>query len=696
MNEQSEKIEGTLETAPGGDVALLFIDNPPSGMISDAVRERLSAELQSAKNDPAINAIVLAGKGGAFAVGTTLEPARKDADDEQVEADDLAALCDRIEATDKPVVAAITGPALGNGLELALAAHARVVSPSSRLGAPEITIGLVPGAGGTQRLPKVVGGLTALKMLLSGRTVDGRVAKKIGLADMLVETDVLDAAIEFARELAFSGTELKRSSKRRDKLGEGNSFLEAVAEHRRQAEASALDAPLRLIECVEAALLLPYDVGRGLEAAAFEDLVDSDHSRALRHVFAAERRLAQTTRERGTGPSRPITNIGLLGARGVGSEIAVACMDAGFSVVLAEANDDALEVGVARIIEHYDAQVAAGKMKEEAAEDTLDRLQASSGYAMLADVDVVIDPGPTITRAQVSDVDAALKAGAIVATGAEQVDVDTVASATKRPGDVVGLRLFAGMRRNRLAEIIPGSGTTPRTIATVQRLARKLDRMVIVTGPGKTGIGQRVEEGLHAAADLCVLEGASMEQVDDVLRDWGLPHGSFAARDLSGLGRTPRRGLEPGLGQLVATKGRVGHGVGRGFYSYKNRGTAGEPDPAVDALIGEERQRLNITPRNFADREIRARCLAAMAGAGAELLENGTAARPAEIDMVAIHGLGFARRTGGVMFAADLLGLATVRDLLGEMSAASPRVPEPVEMFDTLIAAKKTFADLNG
>ncbi len=693
MNEQSKIADDALETADGGDVALLRIDNPPTGIITDAVRDRLLAQLKAAQIDAAIKAIVIAGKDGAFAVGTTLEPTV--ADDEGAATEDLAALCDRIEASDKPVVAAITGPALGNGLEVALAAHARVVSPSSRLGAPEITIGLLPGAGGTQRLPKVVGGLTALKMLLSGRAINGEAAKKVGLADALVETDVVDAAVEMARELAFSGEELRRSSTRRDKLGEGNSFLEAVAEHRRHAEASALDAPLRLIECVEAALLLPYEVGRGLEAAAFEDLVSSDHSRALRHVFAAERQLAVKTRKTERGPSRPLLNIGLLGARGVGSEIAVACMDAGFHVVLAEANDDALEVGVARIIEHYDAQVAAGKMKEDDVEDILDRLQAASGYAMLADIDVVIDPGPTITRAQVGAVDAALKAGAILATGSEQVDVDTVAGATKRAADVAGFRLFPGLRRNRLAEIIPGKNTSPRTIATLQRLAQKLDRMVIVSGQGATGIGQRVEESLHAAADICVLQGASIPQVDAVLRDWGLPFGSFAARDLSGLGRTPRRGLEPGLGHLIAEKGRVGHGVGRGFYTYRNRGRAGEEDAAVEAMIEEERKRLNFTPQNLPDREIRARCLAAMAGAGAELLEQGTAANPGEIDIVAIHGLGFARRTGGVMFGADILGLKRVRDLLQEMSAISPRVAPPVEIFDTLIAADKAFADLN-
>ncbi len=674
-----------------GDVTVVTIANPPSGILTPDVRKIIQVAFEDAVKDASCRAIVIAGSGGSFAMGTGLDATTE----APAEAPDLSDLCDQIEACEKPVVAAITGPALGNGLELALAMHARVASPSARLGAPEITIGLVPGAGGTQRLPKVVGGLAALKMLLSGRSVNGTSAAKLGLVDKLTESDVVEAAIQYARELAESGAPIVRSAERRDRLGEGSAFLEAVAEHRRLASVSPLDAPLRLIECVEAALLLPYDVGRGLEKAAFDDLVDSDHSLALRHVFAAERRLAASSSVEGRTPSRPLSAIGLIGARGIGSEIAVACLDAGFSVSVAELDNAALEAGVNRIIKHYDAQVAAGKLKEDSVEETLDRLSAVVGFGTLADADVIIDPGPYVPKKFISELDAVMKAGAVLATGTEVVDVATIAAATRRPGDVVGLRLYPGMNKNRLAEIIPSDATAPRALSTARALARKLDRLVIETGPGTDGIGQRITEALHAAADLCVEDGARISQVDAALQDWGLPLGSFAWRDAEGLSRARRQQQAADLGAQLVDAGRLGRANGRGFYRYDENGRKGVEDPDVLAMIDARRAKKGKKPRSIADGLVRMRCVAAMAGAGAQLLAEGIAKTPSDIDMVAIHGLGFARRTGGVMFAADLIGLAEVRQILLDMSQASSRLPPPSAAFQDLIKTGKSFAALD-
>ena len=674
-----------------GDVTVVTIDNPPSGILTADIRKYIQDALEVAAKDPSCKAIVIGGTGGAFAMGTGLDVAT----DDPAEAPDLGALCDQIEACDKPVIAAIAGPALGNGLELALATHARVASPSARLGAPEITIGLVPGAGGTQRLPKVVGGLAALKMLLSGRSVNGTSAAKLGLVDKLTESEVIETAIQYARDLIESGAPIVRSSERRDRLGEGSAFLEAISEHRRLASVSPLDAPLRLIECIEAALLLPYAVGRGLEKSAFEDLVVSDHSRALRHIFAAERRLTASSSIEGRTPSRPLSSIGLIGARGIGSEIAVACLDAGFSVSVAEKNDAALEAGVNRIIKHYDARVAAGKSKEEAVEETLDRLSAVVGFGTLADADVIIDPGPYIPKAIVSELDAVMKAGAVLATGTEVVDVATIAAATRRPGDVVGLRHYPGMQKNRLVEIIPSNTTAPRALSTARALALKLDRLVIESGPGPDGIGQRITEALHAAADLCVEDGARISQVDAALQDWGLPLGSFAWRDAEGLSRARRTQQVADLGAQLVDAGRLGRANGRGFYLYNESGRKGVEDPEVLAMIDEDRAKKGKKPRSINDGLVRKRCVAAMAGAGAQLLAEGIAKTPSDIDMVAIHGLGFARRTGGVMFAADLIGLAEVRQLLLDMSQASQRLSPPAAAFQDLIKSGKSFAALD-
>ena len=677
-----------------GDVAVIVIDNPPNGVLTPTVRATLHREVLAACDDPDVRALVITGRDGAFAMGTGIDaaPALADVPD----APSLGDLCDMIEACAKPVVAAITGAALGNGLELALAAHVRVAGPGARLGAPEITIGIVPGSGGTQRLPKVVGGLAALKMLLSGRAVNGASALKLGLVDRLEDSDVLAAAIDEARARADSGAPLVKSSERRDRLGEGQAFLEAVAEHRRIAEASPLDAPLRLIECVEAALLLPYEIGRGLEISAFEDLVDSDHSRALRHVFSADRRLVAASAVVGRTPSRSLGSIGLIGGKGIGSEIAVACLDAGFSVTVAERSDEALEAGVMRIIEHYDARVAAGKMKEDAVEATLDRMNAVCGFRTLADADVVIDPGPSVSKALISELDAVLKAGAVLATGSEHVDVATLAQATRRPSEVVGFRLYPGMQRNRLAEVIPSAASSLRAIATVRALARKLDRLIVETGPGPVGIGQRLAEALHTAADLCAENGASISQVDAALQDWGIPMGSFSWRDTEGLIRSkPRRAAEDDLTSGLVEAGRLGRVNGRGFYAYRQRGRKGVEDPDVTSFIDAVRRSKGKRARTVTDGEIRMRCVAAMAGAGAQALADGTARGPSDIDMVAIHGHGFARRTGGVMFAADLIGLDEVQKLLTEMAEETPRIALPSPIFKDLIRAGQSFAALD-
>ncbi|SMX25236.1 enoyl-CoA hydratase-related protein [Boseongicola aestuarii] len=678
-----------------GDVAVVVIDNPPNGVLTPAVRASLSRELIAAGASSDVRAVVIVGRDGAFAMGTGIDSGGALA--QVPDAPTLGDLCDAIEAMDKPVVAAITGAALGNGLELALAAHVRVAGPEARLGAPEITIGIVPGSGGTQRLPKVVGGLAALRMLLSGRAVNGTSAHKLGLVDRLAEGDVLEAAIDEARTRAENGAPLARSSQRRDRLGEGQAFLEAVAEHRRIAAVSPLDAPLRLIECVEAALLLPYEIGRGLEIAAFEDLVESDHSRALRHVFAADRRLVAASAVVGRTPSRALGSIGLIGGKGIGSEIAVACLDAGFSVTVAERSDEALESGVMRIIEHYDARVAAGKMKEDAVEATLERMNAVCGFRTLSDADVVIDPGPSVSKALISELDAVLKAGAVLATGSEHVDVATLATATRRPSEVVGFRLYPGMQRNRMAEVIPSAASSPRAIATVRALARKLDRLIVETGPGPVGIGQRVAEALHAAADFCVEEGARISQVDAALQDWGLPLGSFAWRDTEGLVRAkPRRGAGDDLTSGLVEAGRLGRVNGRGFYAYRQRGRKGVEDPDVTAFIDAVRKSKGKRARTVSDGDIRLRCVAAMAGAGAQALADGTARAPSDIDMVSIHGLGFARRTGGVMFAADLIGLEQVQKLVTGMADAGARVSLPSPIFKDLIRAGQSFAALDG
>ncbi|NNE88557.1 MAG: hypothetical protein HKN27_10815 [Silicimonas sp.] len=686
----AEKVRSTHR----GAVSVITMSNPPTAALSADVRAGLSSELEKAANDDAVKAIVITGANGAFATGAGIREAKTDAPD-------LATLCHTIEDMTKPVVAAIGGAALGGGLELALAAHLRVAHANARLGSPEITLGLVPNAGGTQRMPKVIGGVAALKLLLSGRSVNGTTAHKIGLVDALDEGHVIETAVKHAMRLAQSGGALRRSSSRRDRLGEGTDFLEAVAVHRKAALASALDAPMRMIECIEAALLLPFDIGRGMEQAAYEDLVGSEHSKALRHLFAAERQLQAATKWTGKVESRPLKGIAVVGARHLGAEVSVLCLDAGFDVVVAEESDDALEEGVARIIEHYDARVALGKMSEDDVEKVLDRMQAVAGYKFVSEADVVIDPAPMLTKKRVAALDAVMKAGAILVVGGEKVSLAQVAAMTGRSSDVIGMRFSQGVTKNRLIEFSTVEGTAPKAVATARQLARKLDRLILETGAGKEAIGTRLGEALHAAADLCLEDGARIGQIDAALRDWGIPYGSFAWRDLQGVNRfTGPRDTEGarggGLDSVLTSVGRLGISVGRGYYLYRHRGRPGIEDHEVAQMVDADRGAKRINVRALSDGEIRKRCVAAMAGVGAQMLTEGVAKRPADIDLVAIHALGFARRTGGVMFAADQLSLDVVRALLAEQSSQSARITAPPPMLQDLIRSKKSFADLNG
>lgn len=676
------------------DVLVIYIDNPPTAALSARVRTGLAAHLDAAAEDDEVRALVIAGADGRFATGAGVSEAL------EPNTPDLGTICDRIEAFDKPVVVAIEGAALGGGLELALAAHLRVAQPNARLGSPEITLGLIPNAGGTQRLPKVVGGLAALKLLLSGRAVNGEAAKKLGLVDVLAK-DVVEAAVANAHRLAGSAGELRRSSTRRDRLGEGTGFLEAVAMHRKAADASPLDAPIRMIECIEAALLLPFDIGRGMEQAVYADLVTSEHSKSLRHVFAAERKLQAATRWEGRVPSRTLASVTVVGANGICAEVVVQCLDAGFHVTVAEVDDAALEQGVGRIIGHFDARVAAGTMTEDAVEQLLDRMNAMSGFHTVAGADVVIDPSPILTKKRVAALDAAMKAGAVLVTGGESVELTTVAAMTSRATDIVGMRFYPGVKKNRLVELTVTEKTSPRTVATARALARKIDRLIVDTAPGKMAVGTRLIEALHAAADLCLEDGARISQIDAALKDWGLPFGSFAWRDMVGIKRPGGpRGLEGqrggGIDAVLGSVGRVGISIGRGYYIYGERGKPGEVDPEVEEMVNADRAAKQIKLRTLSDGDVRARCVAAMAGAGAEVLEEGMVKSPADIDMVAVHGLGFARRTGGVMFAGDLMGLERVQKLLNEMSRVSGRIKPAPSMIQDLVKSGKTLSDLNG
>ena len=407
------------------------------------------------------------------------------------------------------------------------------------------------------------------------------------------------------------------------------------------------------------------------------------------------------TKWEGRVQSRPMKGVTVVGARGLAAEVAVQCLDAGFTVTVAEVNEEAMEDGVGRIIGHFDARIAQGTMTEDAVEQVLDRMHAVAGYDRVAAADVVIDPAPLLTKARVAELDAAMKAGAILVLGSEQVDVGTVARVTGRTADVVGMRFYPGVRKNRLVEMTVTEETGPRAIATARALARKLDRLIVDTAGSKEAVGTRLLEALHAAADLCLEDGASIAQIDAALRDWGLPFGSFAWRDLTGIKRlsAPREteGLRGGgIDAVLISTGRLGMANGRGYYLYTERGKPGQMDAEVERMIAADRAAKGIRLRTLSDGDIRSRCVAAMAGAGARVLMEGVVQRAEDIDMIAVHGLGFARRTGGVMFAADLVGLDRVSRLLSDMAELSVRIDPPVRLMSEIIQAGGRFTQSEG
>lgn len=656
------------ETRDG--IAVIRILNPPLSALTLSTIEQLHSAAETALGEA--DALVIAGAEARFAIGAVVEG-------REIETTAaLSALAEHLESSERPVVAAIGGPALGGGLELALAAHARVAGGAARFGFPDVTIGLAPGAGGTQRLPRLVGGTAALRLLLSGRSIGAEAALRLGLVDEAVEGDPVEAAVALARRLTAEAAPLPRTRDRRDRLGGGTAFLEAVAEQRRLAERSSLEAPTRIVECVEAALLLPFEVGRGLEEAAYEDLVRSEQTLALRHLGRAERRLRMRTAGQTTSPSRPLDIIGVAGLARGGAALAMACLDAGFEVIAAERNDETLESGVARIMEAFDNRVAAGQLTEDAAEQTLERLRTVAGYRALSAADIVVSTAARPSRRLIEELDSVMKAGAVLAVAAETAPPGAIAETTSRPSDVLGLHLHSGSGRARFAEIAPAPGSGEPALASLRALARRLDLLVVEAGPASTGIAPALIDALHCAADACHADGAGIALIDRTLAGLGITGGSFASRDAEGLEHRARRHPDGPEARLIAA-GRGGRRSGKGFYVYpKGPRGAGAEDAGLREILPAGSRRAP------GETEIRARCLAALAGAGARLLASGAALHAADIDVVSVYGLGLARRTGGAMCAAERIGLAEIVARLDDLHARHPRIAAPTDALRAL------------
>ena len=698
-NGMTEALGGAVRYERDGEIAVLVIASPPVNALGRAVRAGLVAGIDAATADPGVRAVVIRAEGRTFPAGADISEFGKPPADPW-----LPEVCDRIEASPKPVIAAIHGTALGGGLEVALAAHYRIALASARLGLPEVTLGILPGAGGTQRTPRLIGAEAALKLMISGKPVGAAEAQAMGLIDGTVEDDLTASAVALARELADSGPRPTRE--RREGMRDPAGYEAAVAAARKTHAGGRLPGPARIVDCVEAALLLPFEQGLAFERAAFEELVASPEAAGLRHAFFAERRAAKMP-EAAT-PPRAFGHLGVIGGGFMGAGIAHAALSAGLSVTLMDRDREALGKGLERIARLQERAVATGRMTESGREADWARLSGALEPADLAQCDLVIEAvfeDFDVKADLLRSLDAVLKPGAIMATNTSYLNVDALAAVTGRPGDVIGLHFFSPAHVMRLLEIVVGAETAPDVVATGLALAKRLGKVPVRAGVCDGFIGNRIFTAYRAAAEFAVEDGATIAQVDAALRGFGFPVGPFQVSDMAGLQiswarrkrlahlRDPSRRYSA-IADLLCEAGRFGQAAGKGWYCY-DEDRKPQEDPEVSAIIEAERAAQGIVARPFTDDEIVLRCVGAMANEGARILAEGIAQRPSDVDVVLLFGYGFPRWEGGPMHWADRIGPLALRGALRKFAGEVPELWQPAPVFDEMVRDGTRFADLN-
>lgn len=657
-----------------GAVAVITVDNPPVNALSRAVREGLAAGIREAGADGGTEAIVLICAGRTFIAGADIR--EFDLPPAPPHLPDVVAT---IEDSRKPVVAAIHGTALGGGLEIAMGCHYRIALASAMLGLPEVKLGLLPGATGTQRLPRLVGPERALEMMLSGDPIDALTARDAGLIDAVVQNDdLLDSAIELARELARERAADGPRRVRDMPVARTDPAVFAGARARIAKKNPGLLSPQRIVRAVELAVEGDFDAGCRAERDFFLECKESPQSRGLRHAFFSERAAGKIAGMARETPTRELSKIAVLGAGTMGSGIAYACLAAGFGVRLMDTDERALARGADSVRRLFEGGIERGKLSPDFMQESLRRFSAGGDYGDIADADLVIEAvieNMAVKKQVFAQLDAACRDGAILATNTSTLDVDAIAGATSRPQDVIGLHFFSPAHVMRLLEIVRGRATAYDVIATALDFARRLRKIGVVVGNCFGFVGNRMLYSYGRENQLMLLEGAAPERIDRVLTDWGMAMGPNAVGDLAGIDvgyriRRERTDLPDDprfyrVADLLAEKGRYGQKTGAGIYRYESGARTPVPDPEVREMIRAEAGRLGVPQREIGDREIVERCVYGLITEGARILEEGIAQRASDIDVVWINGYGFPRHRGGPMFHADEVGpdrvLETVR-----------------------------------
>jgi 3-hydroxyacyl-CoA dehydrogenase len=646
-------------------VAVLSFSNPPVNGLSHGLRTDLAAALERAQADPDVRAIVLTGAGDLFSGGADIREFGTPAGTAEPT---LRRLIEQIESNLKPVVAAIAGPCLGGGLELAMAASYRVASRDAKLGLPEVKLGLIPGAGGTQRLPRLVGVERAIDMIVGGEPVLAGDLASTRMLERVVEGDPLAAAVELA------GTANPPFPRARDLPVDEPRLAELCekARDRLRAHRPVLPAPLRAVDAVEAAGG-PFSEGLAVERRAFVELMESPESKGLRHAFFAERASGRVEGVTASTPVRPIDQAAVVGAGTMGAGIAVALLDAGIPVRLLEADQGALDRGLARIAGIYEGQMRKGRLTPADRDRRLGLLQPTLSYDEVGPADLVIEAvfeSLAVKREVFAALDQAMKPGAVLATNTSTLDVDAIAAFTRRPADVLGLHFFSPANVMRLLEVVRGRETSPEVLATALALAPRLRKVAVVSGVCDGFIGNRMLDAYLRQAWWLVEEGANPEQVDRAIEEFGFAMGPFRVGDLVGHDvsqaiRRHRLSSRPeyrvsALPDKLCAMGRLGQKAGAGWYDYPEGSRRPVPSPVTAHLVDAHRGEIGLALRRVDDAEIVDRLVYALVNEGARILEEGIAARASDIDVVYLTGYGFPRSRGGPMFYADQVGLDRV------------------------------------
>ncbi len=684
------------------NIGVITVNSPPVNALSQAVRQGILDGINAAQADDS-EAVVICCVGRTFIAGADITEFGKPPLDPW-----LPEVLSAIENSGKPVVAAIHGTALGGGFEVSLACHYRCAVASAKVGLPEVKLGLLPGAGGTQRVPRIAGVKAALDMITGGNPIAAGKAKDMGLIDEIVEGDDLPAAaVAYAQELVASGAPLKRI---RDisidkETIEPGFFDNARKQLARRARGQI--AQDRIVSCLEAAVNLPMDEGLARERELFKELVTSPESAAMRHIFFAERQAAKIKDLPKDTATRDINSVAIIGGGTMGGGIAMCFANVGIPVILLEVNDEALQRGLGIIRKNYNITVQKGKMTEAKMEERIALIQGSTDYAEIAEVDLVIEAvfeNLDLKKEIFAKLDNTCKQGAILATNTSYQDVDAIAAATKRPEDVLGMHFFSPANVMKLLEVVRGEKTADDALATSMAIGKKIGKVCALSRVCYGFIGNRMLGGYGREAQMLLLDGCTPEQVDSALEGFGMAMGPLAMGDLAGLdvgykARQARTDLpdDPKLyrmGTLLVEMGRHGQKTGSGFYKYDPETRRRESDPEVEAMIKEEADKLGVERREISNEEILARCFYPLINEGAKILEEGIAQRPSDIDVVYVFGYAFPVAKGGPMFYADQVGLKNVYDKICEFrDRYGEDYWQPAPLLEKLANEGKSFAE---